>query len=329
MSPGLIDFHGYSLIDIRENVANSGFTLIKCLNTWAKGGEWKGDWSDTSDLWRKYPKIRSELEFDKKGPGYFWLDKKDLCRAFCVIWIASFDQKYSGDMITIDTERKTPYSEISKTEFNFRIFNDTTDYFKLVWVDYDGWEKTGQDVPQCETIEQSSFLGHTWILKSVNNSRIFTLGKNELKKNRILCHVSTLIKDISGLAVEKLNVNPESVFLKVAVANKLLTALSNATNAKKKPANYKTIHKSDDDFPFKLYNDTNVTYYLIWVDFDGKEVSYGGIKPNGIKEEVSYAGHLWRLKNEKKTSEYHVFRVGRGNQVNVEDETYNISLFVT
>ena len=326
----MIDFHGYVLIDIRENVAHSGFNFVKCLNTWEKGGEWKGDWSDTSDLWRKYPKIRSELEFEKKEEGYFWIEKKDLPRAFCVIWIASFDPKFSGDKITVETERKTPYSEISKTEFNFRILNDTHKFFKLIWVDYDGWEKFyGTNVPQCETIEQSSFLGHTWILKGDEKSCIFTLGKNEFKKNRALCNVSHLINDVEPMTIEKLNVNPENAFIKMAVANKILSALKTAQDPKKKPKNYKTIHISDDDFHFKLYNDTNLTYFLFWVDYDGKEVSYGSIKPYASKEQVSYHGHLWRLKNEKKLTEYNVFRIGPGNEVEVENETYNISQFVS
>ena len=86
---GLVSYHGYGLLDIRENVLKTNFTLIKCHNPWSLGGEWKGDWSDSSDLWIKYPKIKTELEFKNKDDGTFWIEKKDFSKAFSLFWGAT------------------------------------------------------------------------------------------------------------------------------------------------------------------------------------------------------------------------------------------------
>ena len=34
----MVDYHGYGLLELRENVANSGFSFVKAQNTWSKGG---------------------------------------------------------------------------------------------------------------------------------------------------------------------------------------------------------------------------------------------------------------------------------------------------
>lgn len=35
---GMVSYHGYGLLDVKENVANTGFTLIKAHNVWSQGG---------------------------------------------------------------------------------------------------------------------------------------------------------------------------------------------------------------------------------------------------------------------------------------------------
>ena len=88
MNTGLCSYHGYGLLDVCENVLNTGLTLIKCHNPWSAGGEWSGEWSDSSELWNKYPKIKLKLNFELKDDGTFWIEKKDFSKAFCLIWVA-------------------------------------------------------------------------------------------------------------------------------------------------------------------------------------------------------------------------------------------------
>lgn len=34
----MVSYHGYGLLEIKENVLNSGFTFIKAQNPWSQGG---------------------------------------------------------------------------------------------------------------------------------------------------------------------------------------------------------------------------------------------------------------------------------------------------
>jgi hypothetical protein len=83
---GLVDFHGYSILDIRHF---GSVMLLRVRNTWG-GGEWRGRWSDESTEWQKYPMIRKELEneglYEKKDDGIFWMEANDFLEHFCLLW---------------------------------------------------------------------------------------------------------------------------------------------------------------------------------------------------------------------------------------------------
>ena len=81
-STGLAYYHAYGFIDMIKNVEDSGFTLVKVQNPWSSGGEWLGDWSDSSDLWKKYPHIRKRVNFVSKDDGIFFIEKKDFYKCF-------------------------------------------------------------------------------------------------------------------------------------------------------------------------------------------------------------------------------------------------------
>merc|ERR1712151_529221 len=66
---GLHKGHAYSILDVRK--VNDGFggmtgtdhRLIKIRNPWG-GGEWTGDWSDNSDMWKEHSRVKSSLNFE-------------------------------------------------------------------------------------------------------------------------------------------------------------------------------------------------------------------------------------------------------------------------
>ncbi|CAF0873883.1 unnamed protein product [Brachionus calyciflorus] len=87
-STQMVSYHGYGLLDIKENVCDSGLSFVKCQNPWSNGGEWGGDWGDKSNLWNQFPDIKKELNFENKDDGAFWIEKKDFSKAFSYIWIA-------------------------------------------------------------------------------------------------------------------------------------------------------------------------------------------------------------------------------------------------
>ena len=54
---GIVPGHAYSVLKVCET---GGFKLLCLRNPWGSF-EWKGDWSDSSPLWRKHPLMRSQL----------------------------------------------------------------------------------------------------------------------------------------------------------------------------------------------------------------------------------------------------------------------------
>jgi len=127
---GLIYGHSYSVLDTRE-FRNDGLSewdgdetlrLVCLRNPWGKG-EWTGEWSDDSDMWRKYPQLAKELEVDNVDNGKFWMSFDDFTDTFRAVHInqATADCElfsagvnlYKSDKIT---RRKSRIDGVTKEE---------------------------------------------------------------------------------------------------------------------------------------------------------------------------------------------------------------------
>lgn len=89
-SDGLVQGHAYSLLSLRRvgkgmlGALSSGkeFKLVQLRNPWGSF-VWTGNWSDSSSLWKQYPKVHAALRPDKvSSKGTFWMDFEDFCRLF-------------------------------------------------------------------------------------------------------------------------------------------------------------------------------------------------------------------------------------------------------
>lgn len=80
---GIVEGHTYT---IKEVVSIQQFRLLNLRNPWGSY-EWKGDWSDDSKLWNKYPDIAKQLNFQAADDGMFWMEYKDFFRIYNVICI--------------------------------------------------------------------------------------------------------------------------------------------------------------------------------------------------------------------------------------------------
>jgi hypothetical protein len=86
---GLVAGHAYSIIQAKEIInaptlgigavkinahlgAVEKFRLVQLRNPWGTF-EWKGDWSDKSSLWKKYPYVKEQLHFVDADDGAFWM----------------------------------------------------------------------------------------------------------------------------------------------------------------------------------------------------------------------------------------------------------------
>ena len=89
-SSGLVAGHLYSILDVRRAGTTlgmgRGYRLVKLRNPWASG-EWRGAWSDGSDEWRKHPSVKTEVGYEDKDDGSFWMAYEDFAATFTAVEI--------------------------------------------------------------------------------------------------------------------------------------------------------------------------------------------------------------------------------------------------
>ena len=200
----MVNYHGDGLLSIIENAAGTDFTLVKCLNTWGRDGEWKGDWSDGSSLWNEYPQIKEALNFETKNDGVFWIDINDFHEAFCLFWVASLKNEESNSkneqldsLDSVQPVKQDEYksSKCSRAGFQFKIINDSDLDFKLFWIDWNGLEIEYAKIVRSESTNINSYKSHTWNLKNSDVCMIFTLGERLFEQDGCQIHVSEMMAE--------------------------------------------------------------------------------------------------------------------------------------
>ena len=78
---GLVEGHAYTLVSFHQITTSKNQTvyLFRIRNPWSEG-EWSGDWSDKSTLWDD--KTKSQVEFQKKEDGIFFMNDTDFFKYF-------------------------------------------------------------------------------------------------------------------------------------------------------------------------------------------------------------------------------------------------------
>eukprot|EP01006_Ploeotia_vitrea_P049030 TRINITY_DN67305_c3_g2_i1.p1 TRINITY_DN67305_c3_g2~~TRINITY_DN67305_c3_g2_i1.p1 ORF type:complete len:1061 (+),score=324.79 TRINITY_DN67305_c3_g2_i1:69-3251(+) len=88
-SNGLVAGHAYTVLDIKQcplDESESDFVYLAQLrNPWGEMGatnpnlEWKGQWSDTSDMWEKHPTVKACCSWEGGAKdGVFWMSMEDV-----------------------------------------------------------------------------------------------------------------------------------------------------------------------------------------------------------------------------------------------------------
>lgn len=76
---GIVPGHAYSILAVREIRGNK---LLQLRNPWGSF-EWKGDWSDASDTWKKNPAVKALIRpKDDPDDGIFWMCYADFLKHF-------------------------------------------------------------------------------------------------------------------------------------------------------------------------------------------------------------------------------------------------------
>jgi hypothetical protein len=91
---GLLSGHAYAILDMQEGHADASaeqdelnVKLIKLRNPWGQG-EWKGDWSDASVLWKNYPAVKAQLGMSDVNDGTFFMAWDDFKKHFNQVFLA-------------------------------------------------------------------------------------------------------------------------------------------------------------------------------------------------------------------------------------------------
>lgn len=93
-SRGLVEMHAYSLISIAYvEIAGKHMCLLLMRNPWGGKYEWKGDWSDESDMWEKYPNVTEQLQPKRIPDGMFWISREDFLKHFNYVCVCQFSME--------------------------------------------------------------------------------------------------------------------------------------------------------------------------------------------------------------------------------------------
>merc|ERR1712070_441635 len=55
------------------------YRLLQIRNPWGQG-EWTGDWSDKSDLWKEHANVAKAVKYTDADDGSFWMSWEDFCK---------------------------------------------------------------------------------------------------------------------------------------------------------------------------------------------------------------------------------------------------------
>ena len=93
---GLVSSHAYTILDVQEvhiatKKGKKKEKILKLSNPWGKY-EWKGRWSDYSDVWSQ--ELRQQLQFEKADDGKFWISIEDFVESFGQVCSCKYNKNY-------------------------------------------------------------------------------------------------------------------------------------------------------------------------------------------------------------------------------------------
>ncbi|XP_047200618.1 calpain-1 catalytic subunit-like isoform X2 [Girardinichthys multiradiatus] len=91
---GLVPGHAYTVTGLKELI-NQGkvVNLVRLWNPWGHG-EWTGDWSDLSPLWKTVSTEDREACLSVENDGEFWMNMEDCCKYYTNIEICGMSPDF-------------------------------------------------------------------------------------------------------------------------------------------------------------------------------------------------------------------------------------------
>ncbi|XP_041669103.1 calpain-1 catalytic subunit-like [Cheilinus undulatus] len=86
---GLVQGHAYTVTGFKQLMSHGeSVHLVRLWNPWGQG-EWNGDWSDRSSLWKTVSAQDREMCLSVVDDGEFWMTLEDFCRFYTDLDICS------------------------------------------------------------------------------------------------------------------------------------------------------------------------------------------------------------------------------------------------
>uniref|UniRef100_A0A8C5DNR6 Calpain-8-like n=1 Tax=Gouania willdenowi TaxID=441366 RepID=A0A8C5DNR6_GOUWI len=95
LSNGLVQGHAYTVTGVKQVSQGNPVQLVRLWNPWGKG-EWTGDWSDQSSLWKTVSAQDREVCLSVADDGEFWLTLEDFCKFFTDLDICGLSPDFLG-----------------------------------------------------------------------------------------------------------------------------------------------------------------------------------------------------------------------------------------
>ena len=103
--------------------------VIKLSNPWGKY-EWKGRWSEGSNVWTQ--ELKKELSYRDENDGIFWMNIEDFIDNFGQISVC----RYNKNNVTTSLPLKFPETENGFKAFYMGVHNQTEGYLTLIQKDH-------------------------------------------------------------------------------------------------------------------------------------------------------------------------------------------------
>ncbi|XP_070699004.1 calpain-1 catalytic subunit-like [Pempheris klunzingeri] len=91
---GLVEGHAYTVTGVKQLQSQGKLVnLVRLWNPWGKG-EWNGDWSDRSPLWKTVSPQDVDICLSVADDGEFWMALEDFCKFYTDLDICSLNPSF-------------------------------------------------------------------------------------------------------------------------------------------------------------------------------------------------------------------------------------------
>lgn len=189
------------------------------------------------------------------------------------VWEASYTSS-SSDLMVIDEPIQSSCSSSDGVAMTLSVTNNTADPVSLIWIDRACAEVAYQTIESGQSVQQSTFEGHDWLVRSANNAIIQQIVASASNPNIVIGSPSTANNAGTEVSTSQCSVPTTSV-------QELIDAINRANDEAQCPG-ADTIFIVNPLSTMAGYNDGDTAFPAITssITIDGTPQSDDGFIPN-------------------------------------------------